>query len=39
MKNELESKLLLSVFDKVRTHGVQADRQYHLDGITVFTRP
>lgn len=37
MKNELESKLLLSVFDKVRTHGVQADRQYHLDGITVFT--
>ena len=37
MKNELESKLLLSVFDKIRQHGTHTERQYQLDGIMAYT--
>jgi hypothetical protein len=37
MKNELESKLLLSVFDKISKHGAHSNREYHLDGITAYT--
>jgi hypothetical protein len=37
MKNELESKLLLSVFDKIRQHGTHTERQYQLDGIIAYT--
>ena len=37
MKNEIESRFLLSVFDKIRNHGVLSDREYLLDGITAYT--
>ena len=37
MKNELDSKLLLRVFDKIRQDGEQRDDKYHLDGIVAFT--
>ncbi len=37
MKNELDSKFLLSVFDKVRTHGEVSDEQYRLEGILAYT--
>ena len=37
MKNELDSKLLLRVFDKIRQHGQQQDEAYTLDGIKAYT--
>ena len=37
MKNELDSKFLLQVFDKIRQHGDKEDEQYKLMGITAFT--
>ena len=37
MKNELDSKFLLQVFDKIRQHGAKEDEQYKLNGITAFT--
>lgn len=37
MKNELDSKFLLSVFDKVRTHGEQHEQQYRLEGVIAYT--
>jgi hypothetical protein len=37
MKNEFESKFLLSVFDKIRQHGEHRDNAYHLEGIKAFT--
>jgi len=37
MKNSLDSKLLLQVFEKIRQHGEQYDGAYHLNGIKAFT--
>ena len=37
MKNELDSRFLLSVFDKIRKHGEQADNVYTLEGIKAYT--
>lgn len=37
MKNDLESRLLLSVFEKMRAHGEQRDGKYHLEGLIAFT--
>lgn len=37
MKNELDSKLLLRVFDKVRQHGNNTGSDYLLEGIKVFS--
>jgi hypothetical protein len=37
MKNSLDSKLLLQVFEKIRQHGEQRDGAYHLNGIKAFT--
>ncbi|TPV62141.1 DUF3081 domain-containing protein [Aestuariibacter sp. GS-14] len=37
MKNELDSKLVLKVFDKIRTHGEQCDEKYRLEGVLAFT--
>jgi hypothetical protein len=37
MKNELDSKLLLRVFDKIRQHGTKKEDQYLLNGITAYT--
>lgn len=37
MKNDLDSKFLLSVFEKVRLHGNKEDDRYMLDGIVVYT--
>ena len=37
MKNELDSKFLLQVFDKIRQHGSKNDEHYQLNGITAYT--
>lgn len=37
MKNELESKFLLSVFEKIRQHGDHKEGAYYLDGIKAYT--
>ncbi|QJR81950.1 DUF3081 domain-containing protein [Alteromonas pelagimontana] len=37
MRNELDSKLLLRVFDKIRQSGEKRDDKYFLNGITAFT--
>lgn len=37
MKNELDSKFLLQVFEKIRTNGDKKEDQYHLNGIIAYT--
>ncbi|WP_026377216.1 DUF3081 domain-containing protein [Aestuariibacter salexigens] len=37
MKNEFDSHLLLSVFEKIRQHGERQDDRYVLDGVTAYT--
>ncbi len=37
MQNELSSKFILSVFEKIRAHGTQQGSEYHLDGVNVST--
>jgi hypothetical protein len=37
MKNELDSKFLLQVFDKIRNNGTKKDEQYALNGVIAFT--
>ena len=37
MENELESKFLLQVFDKIRQSGEKKDDKYLLNGIVAFT--
>jgi hypothetical protein len=37
MKNSVDSKFLLQVFEKIRLHGEQRDGAYHLNGIKAFT--
>ena len=36
MKNDVESKFLLGVFEKIRQHGETVNRQYLLEGITAY---
>ena len=33
MKNELDPKLVLRVFDKIREHGEKQEDKYFLDGV------
>ena len=38
MKNSLDSKMVLRVFEKIRQHGEHKDDgSYHLNGIKAFT--
>ncbi len=37
MKNELDSKFLLRVFEKIRQHGEHKDEAYSLEGVKAFT--
>lgn len=37
MKNELDAKFLLQVYEKIRQHGTQENSEYMLDGIKAYT--
>jgi hypothetical protein len=38
MKNELDTRDILNVYEKITSHGeVQEDGRHYLDGITAFT--
>jgi hypothetical protein len=37
LKNNIDSKFLLSVFEKIRQFGESKDNAYHLDGVKAFT--
>ena len=37
MKNEIDSKFILRVFDKIRLNGESIDSQYMLDGVKGFS--
>nr|WP_136251755.1 DUF3081 domain-containing protein [Ningiella ruwaisensis] len=37
MKNELDSKFLLRVFDKIQQHGDHKEDAYSLDGVKAYT--
>ena len=37
MKNEIDSKLILSVFEKIRQNGQQSDEGHLLDGVRAST--
>ncbi|RDV29172.1 DUF3081 domain-containing protein [Alteromonas aestuariivivens] len=37
MKNELDSKFVLRVFEKIRQHGEKQGDKYVLNGVTAFT--
>lgn len=37
MKNEIDSKLILMVFDKIRAHGQTKDDKYLLEGVSAYT--
>lgn len=37
MKNELDSKFLLAVFEKIRQHGSKDNEKYSLDGVIAYT--
>ncbi|MCC2605850.1 DUF3081 domain-containing protein [Planctobacterium marinum] len=37
MKNEIDSKLILAVFEKIRLHGEQSEEGYLLDGVRANT--
>jgi len=37
LKNELDSKLLLRVFDKIRQHGEHVEEAYTLEGVKAYT--
>lgn len=37
MKNELDTKFLLQVFEKIRQHGEKVDDSYRLNGVKAFT--
>lgn len=37
MKNELDNRFILSVFDKISRHGKIVNGQYLLDGVKGFT--
>ncbi len=37
MKNELSSKFVLSVFEKIRQHGQKDDQEYRLNGVKAYS--
>ena len=37
MKNELDSRFILSVFDKIHKHGDVKDSVHHLEGVKAYT--
>lgn len=37
MKNDIDSHLILKVFDKIRQNGEKKDDAYHLAGLKAFT--
>ena len=37
MKNDLDSKFVLRVFEKIREHGKKEDSHYLLEGIKAYT--
>lgn len=37
MKNEIDSKFILNVFEKIRQHGETKDEGYLLGGITAYS--
>lgn len=37
MKNEIDSRYILRVFEKIRQHGESINAEYHLDGLKAFT--
>jgi hypothetical protein len=37
LKNNIDSKFLLSVFEKIRQYGESKDNAYHLGGVKAFT--
>ncbi|MBF7072138.1 DUF3081 domain-containing protein [Glaciecola sp. MH2013] len=37
MKNSIDSKFLLQVFEKIRQHGEHKDGAHHLDGVKAYT--
>lgn len=37
MKNEIETKFLLSVFEKIRQHGERKELGYLLEGVKAYT--
>lgn len=37
MKNEVDSKFVLQVFEKIRLHGKQSESGYFLEGINAST--
>lgn len=37
MKNEIDSKFILGIFDKIRQHGEEHDGVYQLNGVKAFT--
>ncbi|AWL12852.1 hypothetical protein HMF8227_02400 [Saliniradius amylolyticus] len=37
MKNELDSRFVLSVFEKIRQHGVDENNVYRLEGVEAYT--
>jgi len=39
MKNELDSHLLLQVYEKIRLNGVEEAGVYELDGLKAYTDP
>lgn len=37
MKNDIETKFLLSVFEKIRQHGQRTEFAYLLEGVKAYT--
>lgn len=37
MKNEVDSKFVLQVFEKIRLHGEQSEQGHFLEGINAYT--
>ncbi|MCC2614688.1 DUF3081 domain-containing protein [Aestuariibacter halophilus] len=37
MQNELDSRFILGVFEKIRQHGEAQDNGYFLDGVKAYT--
>lgn len=37
MKNELDTKMILRVFEKIREHGKQEEEKHYLDGVYACT--
>ena len=37
MKNEIDSRFILRIFEKIRQHGKSEGGEYHLGGLKAFT--